>query len=263
MYLQKKKEVIQMSSYFSCLLIGDWGSGKTTAASTAPGPVLFLDTDNKLHKMVNLKPAVESDKLIQWALEVPLSTLGLRRLATTDMKPGTKLAVQRPLGYMNLVTMIEELVTSKCIITHQGKKIKIETVVLDSYTTMDEHIRRLLMAVNGTTTMTLPLYGALLSNFEEINNTLLRLPSNVIFICHEKADKDELTGKITFKPMISGGMAFKIGKDFEEVYYMQKTIKGDKAIYEMNTVGDSMRSCRTSRVLSKMVEANFSKIYRS
>ena len=248
-------------NYFSCLLIGDWGSGKTTAASTAPGPVLYLDTDNKLHKMVNLKSKMDSGQLIQWALEVPLSTMGLRRLATTDMKPGTKLAVQRPLGYMNLVGMIEKLVDDKCIIEHKGEKVKVETVVLDSYTTMDEHIRRLLMAVNGTATMTLPLYGALLSNFEEINNTILRLPANVIFICHIKVDKDDLTGKISLGPLINGAMSGKIGKDFEEVYYMQKTITGDKVKYEMNTIGDSMKDCRTSRVLPKLVEADFGKIY--
>ena len=248
-------------NYFSCLLIGDWGSGKTTAASTAPGPVLYLDTDNKLHKMVNLRPKMESNHLIQWSMDVPLSTMGLRRLATTDMKPGTKLSVQRPLGYMNLVEMIEKLVENKCIIEHKGKEVKVETVVLDSYTTMDEHIRRLLMAVNGTSTMTLPLYGALLSNFEEINNTLLRLPANVIFICHEKADKDELTGKITFKPLISGGMASKIGKDFEEVYAMRKLIKGSKVEYVMDTVGSSMIACRTSRKLDPIVHPNFTEIY--
>lgn len=249
-------------STFSCLLIGDWGSGKTTVASTAPGPVLYLDTDNKLHKMQNLRDKLKSGAIIQWAIQEPLSTLGLRRLATTEMKPGSKLTVKRPLGYMHLVEMIEKLVESKCVIEHNGKKVKVGTVVLDSYTTMDEHIRRLLMAVNGTATMTLPLYGALLSNYEEVNNTLLRLPANVIFICHIKTTKDELTGKITYGPLVNGQMAGKIGKDFEEVYYMQKTIKGDKVTYEMNTVGDSMRSCRTSRNLPKLVPTDFSKIYK-
>jgi len=248
-------------NYFSCLLVGDWGTGKTTAASTAPGPILYLDTDNKLHKMVNLRSKIDSGHLIQWAITEPLSTMGLKRLATADMKPGKKMTVQRPLGYMNLVEKIEKLVEDNCIVDYKGKRVKVNTVVLDSYTTMDEHIRRLLMAVNGTATMTLPLYGALLSNYEEVNNTLLRLPANVIFICHEKADKDELTGKISYRPLINGQMAGKIGKDFEEVYYMQKTIRGDTATYEMNTIGDSMRSCRTSRVLPKMVEADFSKIY--
>ena len=245
-------------NYFNCLLIGDWGTGKTTAASTAPKPVLYLDADNKLHKMANLREKLKKGELIQWTIDEPLSTMGLRRLATTDQKPGTKMAVQRPKGYMNLVEMIEKLVADKCIV--DGKKVG--TVVLDSYTTVDEHIRRLLMAVNGTATMTLPLYGTLLSNFEELNNTLLRLPCNVILICHEKVDKDELTGKISIRPLISGQMSQKIGKDFEEVYAMVKTVRGDKVTYEMNTVGDSMRSCRTSHNIGAKVVPDFSVIYK-
>jgi hypothetical protein len=113
--------------------------------------------------------------------------------------------------------------------------------------------------------MTLPLYGALLTNLEEVNNTLLRLPLNVIFICHEKLDKDLITGKDTCLPLIEGQMAGKIGKDFEEVYYMQKSIKGlgkdAVATYEMMTIGDGVRACRTSRKLNALVETDFCKIY--
>lgn len=255
-----------MKRYFSCLIIGDWGTGKTTAASTAPKPVLFLDVDNKLHKMENLKEGLEKGELIQWAITEPLSEIGLKRLATSDLTPkklsGAKFVVQKPKGYLKLAEMIETLQNNKCEIEHMGKKVKVETVVLDSYTSTDEHIRRLLMAVNQTATMTQPLYGALLANFEELNNTLLRLPANVILICHERWDKDELTGRISCKPLINGQMSGKIGKDFEEVYYMSKTISGTAVTYEMLTVGDSMRSCRTSRDLPARVEPDFGKIYK-
>lgn len=248
-------------NYFNCLLAGDWGTGKTTAASTAPEPILFLDIDNKLHRMVNLKEKLEEGRIIQWAVAEPLSKVGLRRLASSPFTPGKAFTQQRPEGYLKLADMIEKLVDNGCRVKVGGKQVKVKTVVLDSYTTMDEHIRRLLTSVNSLSSMTLPLYGTLLANFEEINNTLLRLPANIILICHEKADKDELTGKITIKPLISGQMSQKVGKDFEEVYAMTKTIKGGKAVYKMNTVGDSMRSCRTSRNLTSMVEPDFSKIY--
>lgn len=246
-----------MSNYFNCLLIGDYGTGKTTSSATAPSPVLFLDIDNKLHRMENMQENLKSGRVIQWAVDEQISTFGLVRLVTMDPKPGRKITVQRPKGYLALAEMIEKLVKDKCVVN--GKKI--ETVVLDSYTSVDEHIRRLLMAVNGTNTMTQPLYGALLTNFEDLNSTLLRLPANIIFICHEQVIRDELTGKVSYRPLINGSMHNKIGKDFEEVYATIKTVRGDKATYEMLTLGDGMRSCRTSRKLPPKAEPNFTKLY--
>lgn len=244
--------------YFSALLIGPPGCGKTTMALTAPKPVLVLDVDNKLHKMVNSEALLKSKEVIQWAINEPLSEVTLSRLASIDPGPATKVVMQRPKGYLQLADMIDKLVVSGCMV--DGRKIA--TVVLDSYTSMNEHLKRLLMAANGTSTMTLPLYGTALINFETLNNTLIRLPTNVIFICHEQVDKDELTGKITFNPLIDGSMKSKIGKDFEEVYYLEKTVSGDKVKYEALTVGNSMKSCRTSRVLPAKVEPDFSKIYK-
>lgn len=241
---------------FSLVLVGDWGTGKTTVAATAPKPVLFLDVDNKLHKMDNLKAGIAKGDLIQWAITAPLSELSLKRLSTMEGKLGQKAAIPRPKGYIQLVDMIEKLEKDKYIVN--GKQV--QTIVLDSYTTVDEHLRRLLTAVNGTNTMTLALYGTLLVNFEELNNTLLRCPCNIILICHEKTMKDDLTGKISIKPLIHGSMSEKIGKDFEEVYAMEKKVIQGNATYRMNTVGNNMRSCRTSRPLAGLVNADLSEI---
>ena len=247
--------------HFSCLLIGPPGSGKTTASATAPPPVLFLDVDNKLHKMANIEDKLAKGDVIQWVIDDPLSEITLARLAGIDTKPGSKVTVQRPKGYLKLADMIQSLVENDCTIEHEGKKVRVNTVVLDSYTSMNEHLKRLLMAANSTSTMTLPLYGVALINYETINNTLLRLKANVIFICHEKVDKDELTGKISYLPLIDGQMKDKIGKDFEEVYWMEKTVRGDNVVYEMMTVGNSMKACRTSRVLGPRVAPDFGELY--
>jgi hypothetical protein len=243
--------------YFSCLLIGPPGAGKTTMAMTAPKPVLFLDIDNKLHKMVNAEVGIKSGEVIQWAINEPLTEVSLTRMASFDPAPAAKVTVPRPKGYIQLAEMIDKLVESGCMVN--GKKIA--TIVLDSYTSMNEHLKRLLMAANGTSTMTLPLYGTALTNFETLNNTLLRLPANIIFICHEQIDKDELSGKISYHPLIDGQMKDKIGKDFEEVYYLEKVITGDKVRFEALTLGNSMKSCRTSRILPAKVEPNFTTIY--
>lgn len=247
---------------FSALLVGEPGHGKTTAALTAPKPIVVLDIDNKLHKMENAAELLKSGAVIQWAITEQLSMLGLTRLATSKADHGqAKIVQQQPKGYLKFVEYVEKLVDSKCIIDEK----KVATVVLDSYTTLTEHLKRLILQANDKTTMTQPLYGTLLTNYEEINNTLLRLPCNVIFICHQKVDKDELTGRISYRPLIEGQMADKIGKDFEEVYYMQKTVVGSgvsaSAKYEMMTIGDGMRACRTSHKLQALVEPNFCKIY--
>ena len=244
--------------YFSSLLVGPPGCGKTTMALTAPKPIIVLDTDYKLHKMVNAEKYLKSGEVVQWAITEPLSEITLARLASFDPGQAAKVTMQRPKGYIQLADMIDKLVATGCVI--DGKKYN--TIVLDSYTSMNEHLKRLLMAANGTTTMTMPLWGTALTNFETVNNTLLRLPANIIFICHEQVDKDELTGKITYNPLIDGSMKSKIGKDFEEVYYLEKTVQGDKVKYEALTVGNSMKSCRTSRELPAKVEPDFSKIYK-
>ena len=248
--------------HFSCLLIGQPGTGKTTMALTAPKPVLVIDIDNKLHKMVNAEELLKSGEVIQWAITDPLSTMSLSRLAVIDPKPSASISIQRPKGYIQIADMVDRLVEKGCVIENNGKEVKVNTVVIDSYTSLNEHLKRLLMAVNGTSTMTLPLYGTALTNFETFNNTVLRLPANVIFIAHERIDKDELSGKISYRCLIDGQMSEKIGKDFEEVYYLEKTTSGDSVKYEALTVGNSMKSCRTSRVLPAKVEPNFGNIYK-
>lgn len=240
-------------SLFSCLLIGPPGCGKTTMALTAPKPIIVLDVDNKLHKMVNAEAKIKSGEVIQWAINEPLTSVTLTQLAKFDPKPASKVTMARPKGYFQLAAFIDKLVETQCVI--DGKKIA--TVVLDSYTSMNEHLKRLLMAANETTTMTMPLYGTALTNFETINNTLLRLPCNVIIIAHEQVEKDELTGRISYRPLIDGSMKEKIGKDFEEVYYLEKTVVGDTVKYEALTIGNSMKSCRTSRVLPAKMAPDF------
>ena len=245
--------------YFSCLLIGEPGCGKTTMAATAPKPILFLDLDNKLHRMVNLEPKLKSGEIIQWTTEAPLAAVSLKRLAGTKFDEGRdKFNVPQPKGYIEFSDMIDKLVESKCVI--DGKKIA--TIVLDSYTSLNEHIKALILAANGAMSMSMPLWGVLLRNFEIMHGTVLRLPTNVIFCAHQQVDKDELTGKISYRPLIDGAMKDKIGKDFEEMYYLEKTVQGSEVKYEALTVGNSMKSCRTSRVLPAKVEPDFSKIYK-
>ena len=245
---------------FSTLLVGPPGAGKTTAAATASafGPVLFLDMDNKLHKMENLQDAIASKQIYQWVPEEKLFKGKLGSFVTGATNPQAKFIQQRAKGYQKLADKIDEFEASGCM--HEG--VKISTIVLDSFTSVEEHLKRLLMSANGVSTISLPLYGTVLTNYENLLSCMLNLKVNVIIIAHQKPNKDELTGVISYAPLISGGMRDKIGKDFEEVYYLEKTVKGGTAKYEMLTVGSSQKQCRTSRILEARVEPDFGKIYK-
>jgi hypothetical protein len=244
---------------FSALLVGPPGAGKTTAAATAPSPVLFLDMDNKLHKMDNLQEKIKSGQIVQWTPDERLFKGKLSAFVQGATNPQAKFTQQRAKGYQKLAEVIDELEEKGGV--YNGKMFN--TIVLDSFTSVEEHLKRLLMSANGVTTISQPLWGTVLTNYENLLNSLLNLKGvNIIIIAHQKPNKDELTGVITYTPLISGQMKDKIGKDFEEVYYLEKTIKGDKAVYEMLTVGNTQKQCRTSKQLEARVEPDFSKIYK-
>jgi hypothetical protein len=243
---------------YSVLLIGPPGSGKTTASSTAQPPILYLDMDNKLHKMANLKDKLANGTIVQWAPTSRLFSGKLASFVSNATNPQAKFVQQRAKGYMELAEVVDELEAKDC--TYNGKRFN--TIVLDSFTSVEEHLKRLLMSANGVATISQPLWGTVLTNYENLLNGLLNLKANVIIIAHEKPTRDELTGVITYTPLISGQMKDKIGKDFEEVYYLEKSIKNNAAVYEMLTIGSSTKPCRTSRILEARVEPNFQKLYQ-
>lgn len=242
---------------FSTLLIGPPGCGKSTAASTAPEPILYLDMDQKVSKMTNIADKVKSGKILVWTPEEKLFTGKLSSFVTGATNSQAKLTQKQSKGYIKLAEILDELDQSGCVY----KGVKINTVVLDTFTSTEEHLKRLLMSANGVVTISQPLWGTILTNNENLISALLNLKANIIVIAHEQAVKDELTGQITYTPLIGGSFKDKIGKDFEEVYFMEKRVSGDKAIYEMLTIGNSMKSCRTTRELNSRVPPDFGVIY--
>ena len=244
---------------FSALLVGPPGAGKTTAACTVPGTKLVLDMDCKIHKMENIASKVKSGEVMQWVPDARLFSGDLAKFVTGATNPQAKFVQQRAKGYMNLAEQIDLLEKNGC--TFNG--VKALTIILDSFTSVEEHLKRLLMSANGACTISQPLWGTVLTNYENLLNALLNLKNvNIIVIAHQRPNKDDLTGVITYTPLISGQMKDKIGKDFEEVYYMEKTVKQGTAKYEMLTVGSAQKPCRTSRILAARVEPDFSKIYK-
>lgn len=243
---------------FSSLLIGPPGCGKSTAASTAPKPILYLDMDQKVGKMTNIAPLVKNGEIIVWTPDEKLFNGKLSSFVIGATNPQAKITQQQAKGYIKLAQILDELDQNNCMY----KGVQIKTVVLDTFTSTEEHLKRLLMSANGVVTISQPLWGTVLTNNENLISALLNLKANIIVIAHEQAVKDELTGQITYTPLIGGSFKEKIGKDFEEVYFLEKKVQGDKAVYEMLTVGNSMKACRTTRELPSRIPPDFSLIYK-
>src|ERR1039458_6883108 len=132
----------------SVLLIGPPGCGKSTAAATAESPVLFLDMDQKVLKMHNIQSKLGKE-VFAWIPEEKLFTGKLASFVTGATNPQAKYTQQRANGYIKLAQKIDELENNGCM--HEG--IKMRTIVLDTFTSTEEHLKRLLMSANGVATI--------------------------------------------------------------------------------------------------------------
>ncbi len=74
---------------------------------------------------------------------------------------------------------------------------------------------------------------------------IMNLPCDVVFICHDDAVKDELTGGLSKLPLLTGKLTKRIPLLFSEMYYAKvgRTSKG--AEYQWQTVSDSQVAARS------------------
>lgn len=125
------------------------------------------------------------------------------------------------------------------------------TYVLDSGTTWSSAIMNTVLKKAGRTAGT-PQQNDWMPQMMILENALkliATLPCDVVFICHEKADKDEVTGKIHAAPLLTGKLTVRIPLLFDEIYHCvaKETSKGTEFSVQTQPCSTYMARTRMGR----------------
>lgn len=212
------------------LLIGAPGAGKTCFAASFPGPILYLDFDNK----------VDSAALFYKNKPELLSGVEVRQLSTSFTAD--------PMAEFN------KLVASELIPQQRSGEMKYKTIVLDSISSFSHfalmHILQTNPGIKGVLTAQGKMtdqthYGVLLREFKRLIPGILTLPCNVVMCAHVETYKDEGTGTIIREASMDGSYSQKLPQAFKEVWHVYVDDKGSRWA---QTRADSKFSCLRSQI---------------
>jgi len=194
------------------LLIGAPGAGKTCLAASFPGPILFLDFDNK----------VDSAALFYKNNPELLANVEVRQLSTSF--------IADPIAEFNKIVGNE-------LIPQLKTGMKYKTIVLDSISAFSHlalmHILNTNPGVKGVQTAQGKMtdqthYGILLREFKRLIPGLLTLPCNIVMCAHVDTYKDVSTGVIIREAAMDGSYSSKLPQAFKEVWYVYRDNKGQR-----------------------------------
>lgn len=226
---------------------GPPGSGKTELALQHKAKRRFwFDIDNKLGEVRNPErianitvwtPGVAMVKQIE-AIQVDPTR--------KDVYAGTKIT-ERPEGYDRTVKATNELIALKAT-----TDFPYDLVVLDSITTLVDHMEMLILYQHKTSLIQETLYEVIKRNLRTFVSGLLQLPCDIIVIGHskhiDKKDRDGKTIDNRFVPMITGSYASVICKEFSEAYFFTGRM-GNGKWYVQTAPSSRVESARTAKGL--------------
>lgn len=212
------------------LLYGHSGTGKTCFCVSAPKPFIF-DFDGKVRSAAMYLAKNNPEKLKEVEYD------GFPRI----MQDGKTRCFQKFKVYLS---RLEQLAV-------EGK-FPYKTVCLDSITLFIEALMEDIMAENpgvkrvNAQTPSIQDYGMLAIQFREVMGRILALPANVIVTAHITSETNQETGRIVWKPMVSGKLADRLPQIFNEVYrpFVRNT-KESGIQHLAQTRSDGEYVCRT------------------
>lgn len=254
-----------MSSFFE---YGPPGGGKTTMAASMVNAgfiPLIIDLDRKARTMQNLKPLIADGRVRVRDFHSMLTEASF--LERVRMGPAQGPLTQ-PTGYLELAEIITDL-------EENPPEDHLQVVpVLDNITRTLEHMKRWLFHIQKRNTISLPDYGTILTNLEELYDSFfgLQVPKgdepalypHVIMIAHDRMEKNDLTGEVLLKPLIDGQMRDKSGSSVDEMYYcnVETNKDGSKEYIATTAPVGTIKQARTSRDLPLYVEQDYGVILK-
>ncbi len=212
------------------LLIGPPGAGKTCFAASFPGPVLYLDFDNK----------VDSAALFYRNRPELLKGVEVRQLSS-------ELNID-PIAEFN------KLIANELVPQQKAGAMKYKTIVLDSISSFSHaalmHILQTNPGIKGVITAQGKMtdqthYGVLLREFKRLIPGLLTLPCNIVMCAHVDTYKDPSTGTIIREAAMDGSYSQKLPQVFKECWSLYVDEKGKRWA---QTTSDRQFSCLRSQI---------------
>jgi len=177
-----------------CLVLGDYGRGKSWFASTFPDPIAVLDFDDG--KLSYMHAAKEGKKVF---------------IYNEMLDPTVPIQTR----WSKLISFLDEAITTN--------KQQFKTLVLDSTTTCSEWCMEQATTIKPLPPNTPPIwnihYPLVKTYLHQILTRLKKFSGNVVCISHVEYDKDDITGEINATPSVSGKLKAIVPGYFDEVYF--------------------------------------------
>jgi AAA domain len=169
---------------FNVLLYGPTGAGKSTAAATAPGPIMWVNAEGR------------------GALAYP------RR---TALQRGSKIYEARVERDQDIRGRLKQVIQH----VKWGREPQVQTVVVDTVAKVRDALIRQLVTPGAKNSI--QQFGDVAKVLEEFVRLMRDEPVNLILLCHE--DIAEAEGERIIQPLIGGALTPKIPAEMDVVAY--------------------------------------------